>query len=284
MGPGPAARRPARRAAARALALLVAVAGLATLVASPARAVPAPLPTPSPPKIIFYGDSMLHESRDRIQALLDQRFHGAWDVEINSFPGSSICGWFDRMRTEQAQIVVLEFSGVWIGSPCEDPLYSHRPWPQSYYQDLQTAIGLWQAKGTNVVLMHWPEPCCQPAPSETIWNTYQLIAARDGVQTLDPAAAVLFDPFHDTWPAQMPCLSAREPGCDLQTGFVVVRDGLNSSPLGGGGHLCPVQGIMTPCPVYSSGVERYAQAVARDVGDVMDATVATRGAPHAQWR
>jgi len=281
---GSAACRPAWRGVARALTLLVGVAALVAVVASPARGDPAPPPPPSPPRVIFYGDSMLHESRDRIQQLLDARFHGSWDVEINSFPGSSICAWFDRMRSEQAQIVVLVFSGVWIGSSCEDPLDSHRAYPQSYYSDLETAIRIWQAKGTKVVLVHWPEPCCRRGPPETIWDNYQTIAARVGVQTLDPAAAVLFDPFHDTWPAQMPCLSAREPGCDPQTGFVVVRDGLNSSPLGGGAHLCPVQNITTPCPVYSSGVERYAQAVTREVGDVMDATVPTRVAPRSWWR
>jgi hypothetical protein len=41
------------------------------------------------------------------------------------------------------------------------------------------------------------------------------------------------------------------------------------------GHLCPVQGIAIPRPVYAAGIERYAEAVARDVGDVMT----TRG-----WR
>jgi hypothetical protein len=42
------------------------------------------------------------------------------------------------------------------------------------------------------------------------------------------------------------------------------------------GHLCPVQGIAIPCPVYAAGVERYAEAVARDVGDVMEQTVPVR--------
>jgi hypothetical protein len=277
---GNASRRLVRRAlrpvAAAAFVTVAALAG-ALLAARPAAGAPSPGPGP-PPRIIFYGDSQLHESRDRIQALLESRFHSSWDVVVKSFPGSSICAWFNDMRQEHATVVALLFSGVWIGSPCEDPLYSHRLWPQSYYQDLTTAIGLWQARGTWVVLLHWPEACCQPARPDRIWDQYRAIAARFGVTTLDPAS-VLFNPFENTWPAELPCLSANEPGCDPSTHEVTVRD----SSLRGG-HLCPMQGIVTPCPVYSSGIERYAEAMARQVGDVMDQTVPVVSTPAARWR
>ena len=241
---------------------------------------------PPRPRIIFYGDSLLHEGRDRVQALLDARFRGAWDVQLRTFPGSSICGWFDDMRADHAQIVVLLFTGVWLGSGCENPISSHRAYPQSYFSDLQTAIRIWQAKGTKVVLLDWPHSCCVPDAPDRIWEGYQAIAARTGVVTLDPAAA-LYDPIDKIWPPAMPCLRPTEPGCDQSSGFVAVRD----APLAahnifgrGGGHLCPVQGILTPCPVYSSGIERYATAITRSVGDLMEATVPMTESPKALWR
>jgi hypothetical protein len=273
-------RRSTGRVAATALVLL-AVLTAALLTLPPAHAATSPDPAPQP-RIIFYGDSQLHESRDRIQTLVDARFHSSWDVVVKSFPGSAICGWLADMRQEHATIVALLFSGVWIGSTCENPLYSHRAWPASYYSDLTAAVQMWQARGTKVVLLHWPEACCQPAPSPDIWDHYEAIAARYGVTTLDPAQ-VLFNPFENTWPAQLPCLSATEPGCDLTTHEIAVRDAPSTTNLRGG-HLCPVQGIAIPCPVYSSGVERYAEAVARDVGDVMEQTVSIASTPHTRWR
>lgn len=282
----PGKRTPKGRA--RAAAPLVALALSGALLAGPpgvAGAQTAAPPGPSSrPRVVFYGDSQLHESRDRIQALVDQRFRGSWDVEMRSFPGSSICGWFDDMRADHANVVVLLFSGVWIGSSCEDPLNPpHRTWPQSYFQDLATAIQIWQAKHTTVVVLHWPEACCGPAAPELIWSGYQQVAARYGVTTLDPALA-LFDPFHDTWPASMPCLRTNEPGCDPASGMVAVRDAVFRPGFPGGGHLCPVQEILTPCPVYASGIERYAKAIAREVGDVMERVVPVAAAPRAVVR
>jgi hypothetical protein len=282
------ADRPATRPTRRPLALPAAVVAatlVGLLLAGPAGAAATPTPPPPPtptPRIVFYGDSQLHESRDRIQSLLAARFHSSWDVVIKSFPGSSICAWFDDMRQEHATVVALLFSGVWIGSTCENPLYSHRAWPDAYYQDLTTAIGLLQARSARVVLLHWPEACCQPALPERIWSQYQVIAARYGVTTLDPAT-VLYNPLENTWPAALPCLSVNEPGCDPATHEVAVRDSMSTANLRGG-HLCPMQEVMTPCPVYSSGVQRYAQAMARQVGDLMEETVPARSPPQTRWR
>jgi hypothetical protein len=74
------------------------------------------------------------------------------------------------------------------------------------------------------------------------------------------SAASIFDPAIGTYPMTMPCLTPSELGC--VGGRVPVRDAR-------GGHLCPLTDLDGPCPVYSSGVHRYALAAARAVADAL---------------
>jgi hypothetical protein len=91
----------------------------------PARSVawaPAPAPVvvpvvvpvaPSAPVVILYGDSLAAESQDHFRAALESA--GITDVRTETFGGTALCDWLDRMRSDAADVhptaVVIEFSG-----------------------------------------------------------------------------------------------------------------------------------------------------------------------------
>jgi hypothetical protein len=242
------------RRAGLATTLVLAIA-LVVASASPGRA--APTEAGSRPRVVLFGDSMLSESSAAVRQSL-RALKPGWDVEVRAFPGTGICNWLDEMQATDAQAVALLFTGV-VFTDC---ILNRRKWPEAYFFDAASAASIFRAKGTEVIWLGWPRPArdvLSPHLDDTIWHYYEQVADEFGERVADPGMA-LFDPARGRYPMTMPCLTASEPGC--VHGRVRVRDAR-------GGHLCPLTDLSGPCPVYSSGVRRYALAAARDVADAL---------------
>lgn len=209
------------------------------------------------PRVVLFGDSILVETSAAVRASL-RALKPAWDVEVRAFPGTGICNWLDEMRTTDAQAVAFVFTGVLF----TDCILNKRKWPDAYLFDAVSAASIFRAKATEVIWLGWPRPAgdiVSPHLDDTIWHYYQQVAAEYGEHVADPGVA-LFDPTTATYPMTMPCLTPSELGC--ADGRVRVRDSR-------GGHLCPLTDLDGPCPVYSSGVRRYALATARAVANAL---------------
>jgi len=237
--------------------LVITVALVVVACPSPGGAATPAAPAVPRPLVVLFGDSMLSETSAAVRASL-RALKPAWEVEVRAFPGTGICSWLDEMRATDAQAVALLFTGV-VFTDC---ILNQRKWPEAYLSDAASAASIFRAKGTEVIWLGWPRPArhvVSPHLDDTIWHYYKQVAGEYGEHVADPGVA-LFDPATATYPMTMPCLTPSELGC--AGGRVRVRDAR-------GGHLCPLTDLSGPCPVYSSGVRRYALAAARAVADAL---------------
>jgi hypothetical protein len=214
-------------------------------------------PAPPRPRLDLYGDSLLAETSAALRTSF-RALEPWWDIEVHAFPGTGICSWWDELRATDARAVGLLFSGVVM----TDCILGKRKWPEAYLDDARAAARLFDEKGTRVIWLGWPRPAggiVSPHADDIIWHYYEEVAAGFGHHMIDPGLA-LFDASSFSYPLTMRCLTPTEPGC--VDGHVPVRDLA-------GGHLCPVTDLTGPCPVYSSGIRRYALAAARELAALL---------------
>src|SRR5580704_16380363 len=115
------------------------------------------LPPPGPPRVVVYGDSLVSEAGTDFNSLAND--YGA-AAEVQSYPGTATCDWLAKMAADaqawQPTAVVLAFSGDPF-SPCMagDQLGTP-PYYAKYESDTQSAISIFRAVGTKVVLVGLP--------------------------------------------------------------------------------------------------------------------------------
>jgi hypothetical protein len=244
----------------------VGVAGLAMVVAScGSSAASTPQDQHYPAQVALFGDSLSWEAQPYYTDLVHAT--GETALTYDSYGGTAICDWLDRMREVEAQYhpkaVDLQFSGNAL-TPC---MAGHAPPAETYYEKYRTdtlaAINVFAPSGAHVYLIG--APISRSQQSDPNWDAlnkqYGAIAAADPdhVSYVDAGAAVE-GPDH-TYTETLPCLPV-EP-CE---GPVVGGVPSNIVRAPDGAHFCPVKsgdtnGVIGGCPVYSSGAYRYADAM-----------------------
>ena len=216
------------------------------------------LPPPGPPRIALYGDSQASEAGQDFAFLASNS--GA-SVRVRTFPGTATCDYLASMAADaqdwQPTAVVLAFSGDAF-TPCMAGYQLGTPqYFAKYKADTQTAISIFRAIGTKVILVGLPlDASASLSQNASALNQiYQSLAdANIGVTYADAGQAVMAN-GQFTW--TLPCLSG-EP-CTGPAGTNVVRapDGVHFCP---DGKTTPVGGL-EECDVYSSGAFRFASAM-----------------------
>jgi hypothetical protein len=246
------------------LALTLAIAGCATGRSSAATPVGR-----DHKKVALFGDSLAWEAQGYFASLIRGM---AMTARTYDSRGTAVCDWLSKMKMVEAdfhpEAVELEFSGNAL-TPC---MKGYVPASPAYYEKYRTdtlaAIDTFVPGGAHVFLIGAPIAQSQQT-SNPDWdriNQQYVAMARsdpDHVTYVDAGAAVE-SPEH-TFVRTLPCLSGQP--CDGPT-VNGVRSNVVRAP--DGVHFCPVEkdavvGVISPCPVYSSGAYRYAYAMAEDL-------------------
>jgi hypothetical protein len=238
------------------LACCVAVTAALVATAPPASAQGAPS------RVIVYGDSLTWEAQAGIEQAIEAALPG-WDAVMRTAPGSATCDALPSMRGADgnlnARVVVLEYVGVPFG-PCmtgKDSIVQHTA-------DTRAALALWKSRGVAVVLVGAPRGVGEPREPSGTAPINRDLAASEG-QTYVDAGALLRDPWTGVYQQRLPCLDGEGPeqGCGAD-GLIDVRDET-------GGHFCSIHNV-GPCPVYASGIVRFAAPIADAVARAAGAT------------
>jgi hypothetical protein len=242
------------------MVVLACCVAVAAAVVAPARPSSAQTPTTSSRRVLVYGDSLSWEAQAGIEQAIEAALPG-WDAIMRTAAGSATCDALAAMRGADgnlgAGVVVLEYVGVPFG-PCmtgKDTLAQHTA-------DTQAALDLWRSRGVPVVLVGAPRGVGDPREPDGTAPINRDLAARAG-QTYVDAGVLLRDPWTGVYQQRLPCLDGEGPeqGCGAD-GLIDVRDET-------GGHFCSIHNV-GPCPVYASGITRFAapiaDAVARAAG------------------
>jgi hypothetical protein len=203
-----------------------------------------------PRRVLVYGDSLTWETTAVIKRAIEAQLPG-WEAIVHSFPGTATCEELPQMRSDgnlNAGVVVLEFVAV----PFVDCMRGKDPLAQ-HTADTETALALWGSRGVPVVLVGAPRSVGEPRDPIAAAGVNRDLAARYG-QTFVDAGVLMRDPWTGTYLARLPCLAGEgaAQGCDAG-GLIDVRNHT--------GHYCAVENT-SPCPVYASGGERFAAAMA----------------------
>lgn len=271
------------RTAARAL-VAVLVTGLALLCAACSSGTPSASPpsstrstststttstVPRPTQVAVFGDSLAWETQPYYDALIhaDREIPHTYDT----FGGTAICDWFQRMRDVEAQYhpqaVELEFSGNNL-TPC---MKGYELYTSDYYKkyraDTLTAIDIFKPGGAHVYLIG--APITKKQLTVPNWNTlnqqYAAIAAADPNHVTYVNAGSAVEGPGGTFTVTLPCLAGQP--CTGPTIGGVPSNVVRSTD---GTHFCPakegdVHGVVERCTVYSSGAYRFASAMVNAV-------------------
>jgi hypothetical protein len=221
--------------------------------------------SPAPQKVALFGDSLAWEAQKYFSSLILAR--GGTPVSYDA-RGTAVCDWLPRMADVEARFhpaeVELEFSGNAL-TPC---MKGYAPGSPAYFakyrDDTLTAIDIFRGGGAHVFLIGAPVSRSQQV-SDPGWDRlnqqYASIAGRDPGRVTYIDAGVAVESPDRRYAQTLPCLPGEPCLGPLLDG---VRSNVVRAP--DGVHFCPVEkapsvGIIGPCPVYSSGAYRYAQAM-----------------------
>ncbi len=229
---------------------------------------------PSPPQVLYYGDSLAFEAEPYFNFLLQSGGHA--QVIDNIYAGSALCDWMGQLRADASNpvhrdAIVLAFSGDDV-TPC---IEQSGPWGsfgyyQNYVDNMNTVVSEFAAAGTHVYIVGSPQNYDEYINDVPNWNELNELFAGIAsehpgqVTYVDAGSAVELD-GHFTW--TLPCLSFEActgPVVDGQPSNIVrsSRDGVHFCP---DNSIAPVLGLQVNCNVYSSGAFRYAMAMAAPV-------------------
>jgi len=234
---------------------------------------------PAALRVELFADSLGHQAAPYFAAVL--RATGDTRVKLETFPGSSICGYLGEMRLDAAQFhpkaVVLQFSGDRFLN-CAQRGASTR---SSMYDQALAAVRILSKGGATRIylvgtstiecpLPHAPAGECPPAFYRQVNQAYdQLVRVTDRgpqrrlLRRISPGSALL-TPSGQHFTDHLACL-VHEPCLGTpygrRTNWVRQVDGI---------HFCRPQwpkGSFPPqgCPSYSSGAYRYGASMASSV-------------------
>jgi len=219
-------------------------------------------------RIGLFGDSLAVQAEPYFNLLVDAT--GAAKVTDFTYGGTAACDWLPDMRrfarSARPQAVLLEFIGNTF-SPCMlGCAAGSQTSVRRYCSAVSTAIQVFLSVGTHVFLIGTPITRTQWLDHDPDWDAlnqaFAALAAEhpDHVTFVDAGRAV--EGPHHSFVSALRCM-AFEPCTGPREGKVgtdIVR-----SP--DGVHFCPVEvafgaGLVSRCPVYSSGAFRFAAAMA----------------------
>jgi hypothetical protein len=225
-----------------------------------------PVPGPSRRTVVVYADSFGTEARPVLTSQLRGAVPGS-RVVVRAAIGTALCDWLPAMTADQRlhpRLVVLAFFGN-QGTPC----MAGRDYTVAWDSDYRFAVDLWLARGVRVLLVGDPSVTGQPArgaispPGDVLRDAASALAAAEpGTVRYVNAGASLLDPATRRYGRFLPCLRGETStmGCGAPPappGQIVVRQNDQI-------HLCSTTpGAGSACPRYSSGVQRWSNAVAR---------------------
>jgi len=181
----------------RRIARSVGLLGTALALASCASSGPSGAhETTYPSRVALFGDSLSFEAQPYYTDLIHAT--GETALTYDSYGGTAICDWFDRMREVASEhhptAVKLQFSGNAL-TPC---MKGYEPGTQPYYdkyrRDVLTAIDIFVPSGAHVYLIG--APITRSQQSQPDWDAlnaeYAAIAAGDQrrVSYVDAGTAV----------------------------------------------------------------------------------------------
>ncbi len=218
------------------------------------------------PTIILYGDSMMAQAHAQLKADLAASHPGARIID-RFFAGTALCDWLPKMQGADANIgatlVVMTFAGSWALSPCmaqadyvtETFLYWHQ------------VIGLWVARGVQVVIGSVPPAVGETDASTAPWDLTQQIAhgvvnayANTGLAHYANTGPA-FVGAGGVYPLSLPCLRSEGPAQGCVNGMIRVRAEANNVHFYCQGLTPPIE--ISACVGYSSGILRWSRVVDR---------------------
>jgi len=211
-------------------------------------------------EVVLVGDSIAQEAAPFLREQL-----GDTKVRDRFLGGTAPCDWLgEDLEVTSTRIVVISFTGNSL-TPCmgDDAggFLRGKALVDRYRADLTTMVDQVRAEGAPVILVGQPQrgPAAASADADVevagINGIYTELAEADGVTFVDAGAAV--EAPDGSFAATLPCLPG-EVACG--------PDGTNPVRNDDGVHLCP--GASDPCPVYSSGAFRFADAIAAAIEPV----------------
>jgi hypothetical protein len=223
----------------------------------------------TPPRVALYGDSLSVESQEELRADLG----GEASLRPVVQGGAALCDALAAIQQDldrrKPNIAIIQFSGNNITSCMQlgegEPLEG-ADLVAKYAGDAELAVALLRDRDVIVYLVGSPIAERSSVPA-AINAEYRRIADRwaangGGVFYVDAGASVLTP--SGSYTETLPCRPWESADLGCEGGQIVVRapDGI---------HFCPtLSGGNETCPVYSSGAERFAGAIATPVLDELD--------------
>lgn len=223
-----------------------------------------------PARVVLFGDSLAFQAAPYFDWLVQAS--GEAQVTNDVYSGTAACDWLPDMRRvaqSHPRAVVMEFAGNTFTKCMSGCSPESKSAVTRYCNDMTTAIHLFMDVGASIFLEGTPITHAQWETHDRHWNDLNRAFAalankyRGQVIYVDAGKAVEGNGGSFTW--TLPCLYF-EP-CDGPTIDGVHNDVVRSPD---GVHFCPANpknelGLVTPCPVYSSGAYRFASAMAAPV-------------------
>ena len=204
-------------------------------------------------RVVLLGDSIAEETAP----YLEQDVKGL-DVVEHVYGGTAPCDWsVDELKVGDGDLVVVSFTGNSL-TPCmsdgKGGYLQGDALVAKYEDDLTALVDGIGKLGAGVLLVGQPERGPN-APGiddvRGINDVYRTLAEGDGVSFVDAGAAVETD--DGAFAPDLPCLPDEQECGPSGRNAVRNPDGV---------HLCPKTHEAGPCPVYSSGAFRFAEAIA----------------------
>ncbi len=214
-------------------------------------------PAPESNEVIVYGDSLAEESMQFLQSMTWPR-----GFVPRFFGGTAPCDWTaDAYALSDLSTVVITFTGN-SATPCMASVDGGQMRGQAlvdrYRVAVKQLVDRARDAGAWVLLVGQPARAGDPfgaSEVEKLNALYRELAAEPYVAYVDAGAAV--ENVDGTAATSLPCAPG-ELEC-ASSGWNLVRNN-------DGVHLCPGT-YVNPCPVYSSGAWRFANAIAGAVAN-----------------
>lgn len=216
---------------------------------------------------MIYGDSLTWESSSFIANGFATKV--GWSVTNRAVTGTTPCDWIPGMAAdiEAVHPTIVVISTAANTDECMMDPSTGQPWPHGsagflakYRADLSTMFSLATSSGAKVLYVNDPglaDPVRNADLTQVIAAAAQLAGQFHGVSVTNTVRAKVSASAKGSFTPTKKCLAGETlpEGCVNRKIPVRSLDGI---------HLCyPVVPFPDPCPMYSSGEERFGAALSK---------------------